>query len=159
MAYESIMLGILYGSQNAKYARSAMPKIIDLQIGFSRDGFHWHRPLRKAFIASSRKYGTWNYVYLHASGGVCLVVGDELRFYSSAFSGVGSRIKTAATGSFQQENAMYAGASTGLAELRRDGFASLNAKHNTCELTTKPLTLSGKYLFVNADILDVELRM
>lgn len=45
---------------------------------------------------------------------------------------------------------MYAGGSTGLAVLRRDGFASMDT-NGAGTLTTKALTFSGNRLFVNAD--------
>ena len=97
-------------------------------MAYSRDGFHWHRPHRQAFIGASRQWGDWNYGYIHAAGGICLVVGDELWFYYGAFSGQGSVLKPGETGSaYEQANAMYAGGHTGLATLRRDGFASMQA--------------------------------
>lgn len=162
VAYESIMLGafaVFYGPQNPVCARTGEPKIIDLQLGYSRDGFHWHRPERTAFIPSSRVQGAWDYGYIHASGGLCLVVGDELWFYFAAFSGESPKLKPGETGSFEQDNAMYAGASTGLATLRRDGFASMDAANEQGELVTRPVTFSGKHLFTNVDASVGELRV
>jgi hypothetical protein len=46
---------------------------------------------------------------------------------------------------------MYKGASIGLATLRRDGFASMDAGAEPGTLTTRPVTFSGKRLFVNVD--------
>ncbi len=43
---------------------------------------------------------------------------------------------------------MYAGGSTGLAVLRRDGFVSLGGDGT---LTTPPVTFQGSHMFVNAD--------
>jgi hypothetical protein len=40
----------------------------------------------------------------------------------------------------------------GLAKLRRDGFASLNAGETPGQVVTRPLTFRGKSLFVNADV-------
>ena len=63
---------------------------------------------------------------------------------------------------------MYAGGSTGLAVLRRDGFASLDAGDTPGTLTTKPVTFKGRFPFVNVDakagnlraeVLDVEGRV
>ena len=70
----------------------------------------------------------WDYGYIHAAGGVCLVVGDELWFYYGAFSGQGSILKAGRNGGYPQDNAMYAGGHTGLATLRRDGFASMETE-------------------------------
>ena len=162
VAYESIMLGafaIFHGPENPDAASISRPKINDLQLAYSRDGFHWHRPNREAFIASSRRWGDWNYGYIHAAGGVCLVVGDELWFYYGAFSGQGSVLKPGEFGGdYEQDNAMYAGGHTGLATLRRDGFASMHANSLGGVLATRLVTFSGSHLFVNLDAPRGELR-
>ena len=155
VAYESIMIGtfaMFYGPQNPVCAKIGKPKIIDLQMAYSRDGFHWYRPDRTGFISCTRNWGDWNYGYIHAAGGVCLVVEDTLRFYFGTFSGNSPVLKPGETRAFEQQNAMYADASTGLATLRRDGFASMDAADSPCFLTTRPLLFSGKKLFVNADV-------
>ena len=161
VAYESLMLGafaIFHGPENDRAAQLGRPKINDLQLAYSRDGFHWHRPHRQAFIGASRRWGSWNYGYIHAAGGVCLVVGDELWFYYGAFSGQGSIFKPGEFGDYPHDNAMYAGGHTGLATLRRDGFASMETAGEG-ELVTRPLKFSGKCLFVNLDAASGELRV
>lgn len=144
VAYEGVMLGIygmFRGPQNPDSFYRGLPKITDLEIGFSRDGLDWIRPNRgKPFLAPSQRPGQWDRGYLHATGGVCLVVGDELYFYVSGFSGHSPMLGTHA----------YAGGSVGLVTLRRDGFVSLHAKE-AGEMTTKPLVFSGGHFFVNAD--------
>ena len=155
VAYESIMLGafaVFYGPQNPVCAKIGRPKIIDVQMAFSRDGFHWYRPDRDGFIRCTRNRGDWNYGYTHAAGGLCLVVDDTLRFYYGTFSGESPVLKTGETGAFEQRDKMYAGASTGMNTIRRDGFASMNAGGNPGYLTTRPLIFSGRYLFINADV-------
>lgn len=84
-------------------------------LGYSRDGFHWHRPVRSPFIAASRKEGSWNRAYIHAAGGGCLVVKDKIYFYFGAWSGESPTLG----------RHMYAGGNTGLAILRRDGNGQL----------------------------------
>ena len=42
----------------------------------------------------------------------------------------------------------------GLARLRYDGFASLNAGEEPGRIVTRPLTFAGTSLFVNADVAD-----
>lgn len=143
VAYESLMLGVFAihkGPPNEICAQGGFPKITDLMLGYSRDGIHWNRPDRTPFLACSQKPGTWDRGYLHASGGVCLIAGDELRFYFGAFSGISPRLG----------GHMYAGGSTGLATLRRDGFASMDAGASGGTLTTKPLSFQGRHLFLNA---------
>ncbi len=154
VAYESVMIGlfaIFRGPDNATAFELNVPKLNDLSVAFSRDGFHWDRPDRRHFIAGSRQPGEWNRAYIQSAGGCCLVVGDELRFYFSVFSGVCPDGRAD----------LYAGGSTGLAVLRRDGFASMDACAGAGTLTTRPVTFGGKYLFVNADTsggrLEVEL--
>ena len=80
---------------------------------------------------------------------MCLIAGDELRFYFAGFSGKSPRLG----------QDMYAGGGTGLATLRRDGFASMDAEGERGFLTTRAVIFNGKYLFVNCDARDGELRV
>lgn len=144
VAYESIMLGmfsIFMGPPNNIAGKTGLPKINDLKVGFSRDGFHFSRGSHSAFIASSRKRGAWDYGYLHPANGICTVVGDEIRFYYSGFSGASPRF-----GSHK-----YSGGSVGMATLRRDGFAGMRAGVSGGSLTTERLQRAGNHLFVNVD--------
>ena len=145
VAYESVLLGlfaIFKGPPNALCAVGGFPKTNELVLGYSRDGFHWHRPVRSPFIAASRKEGTWNRAYIHAAGGGCLVVKDKIYFYFGAWSGESPTLG----------KHMYAGGTTGLAILRRDGFASMNAGFSTESLTTRPVIFNeSKHLFVNTN--------
>jgi hypothetical protein len=149
VGYESLMLGlfqILYGPTNDVCARGGFPKLTELEVAFSRDGFHWDRSARETFIGATLKKDSWERAYIHSCGGVCLIVGDKLYFYYGAFRGDESNRNPA-----QHFNGMYANASTGLAVLRRDGFASMDAGPDGGTLTTRPITFQGKYLFVNID--------
>lgn len=144
IAYESIMLGafgIFYGPSNQVCKELGRPKKTDIQIGYSRDGFNWIRPDRNAFISGTYVEGDWNYGYLHSDGGICTVVDDELHFYFSVFSGESPRYG----------RHMYAGGSTGMAILRRDGFVSMGNVEEECVgvLVTNNLQFEGEYLFVN----------
>ena len=109
------------------------------------------RPDRTPFLASSRQIGDWNRAYLHACGGLFTVADDELRFYFDAFSGESPRLGPTDEGPGRSRRVMYAGASTGMATLRRDGFASMDAGDEMCELLTRPVRFSGDRLFVNID--------
>lgn len=144
VAYESVMLGVygmFRGPQNPESLARGVPKITDLEIAFSRDGLDWVRPDRATpFLSTSKTPGAWDRGYLHATGGICTVVGNELYFYVSGFSGTSPMLGTH----------MYAGGSVGLVTLRRDGFASLGTT-TTGEMTTKPLIFAGRHLFVNVD--------
>jgi hypothetical protein len=152
VAYESLMLGIWLihkGPPNEICEKGGFPKITDIELGYSRDGIHWDRPDRTPFIACTQRPGDWNRGYLHPAGGVCLIVGDELYFYFGGWSGISPKLG----------GHMYAGGSTGLAILRRDGFASMDAEGAPGTLTTVPLTFRGRHLFVNADARGGELTI
>ena len=162
VAYESIMLGLIaifFGPPNPVAAEQGVPKTNDLELGFSRDGFHWDRPDRRPFIPATRTPSTWGRGYIHAAGGTCLVVGDKLYFYYGAWSGESPRLSGSMMGGHQAANAMYAGGGTGLATLRRDGFASIDAGQDGGLLTTKLVTFDGRHLFVNADTISGGLRV
>jgi hypothetical protein len=146
VAYESVLLGLFSIWRGDKNIPAGRPKPNEVCVGFSRDGWHWHRPERKPFLAVSEKAGDWNWGNVQSAGGCCLVVGDELWFYHSGRAGTPAKGETRDTGG-----------STGLAILRRDGFASLDAGKDGGTLTTRPVRFTGKYLFVNADVRDGEL--
>lgn len=142
VAYESLMVGMHYihrGPKNEICEAGKFPKLVDLEIGFSRDGFHWDRPDRSGFISGSRTEGSWDRGYLHSTAGVFVVLNEQLVFPYMGTSGVAPSGK----------RGMYTGGAIGLATLRRDGFASMNATHEKDLLTTRPVTFSGKELFVN----------
>ncbi len=159
IAYESLMIGmfeIWYGPENDYiYSEDVLtPKITELQASYSRDGFHYDRPVRgvgEALISASRQMGDWDYGYLQSATGGLIVYDDEIRIYYSAFSG----IHTTPSG-YESRDPGYGGA-VGVATLRRDGFASMDG---TGELTTVPLTATKqvKYLFVNANVKNGSLR-
>jgi len=141
--YESLMLG-LFTIWRGQPEDRAKPN--EVTVAFSRDGFYWHRPVREAFIPVSENQGDWNWANVQSAGGGCLVVGDQLYFYVSARAGVpGSKSSGECT--------------TGLAVLRRDGFASMDADPGGGTLTTRAVLFRGKHLFVNADVDTGELKV
>lgn len=149
VGYESLMLGLIqihYGPPNEVCAKGGFPKLTELQLAFSRDGFHWDRTCRETFIGATLQKANWERGYVHSVGGVCNVVGDKLYFYYTAFRGNESNLNP-----LQYWSGMYANASTGLAVLRRDGFASMDALAKEGMLLTRPVKFSGKYLFVNIE--------
>jgi len=144
--YESLMLGfftIWTGPDNHTVAEQGLQKRCDVLLAFSRDGFHWDRPNRKRFIAASWEDGSWNYGNIQSVGGGCVIVGDKLHFYVSAKA--------------KDATGQHGNGSTGLAILRRDGFASMDAGGKSGTLTTRPLMFSGKALHVNIDCPEGEL--
>lgn len=139
VAYESLMVGMHYihrGPKNEICDKGKFPKLLDLELGFSRDGFHWDRPDRRGFITGSRTEGSWDRAYLHSTAGVFVVLDDQLVFPYMGTSGI------APSG----HRGMYTGGSIGLATLRRDGFASMDGPG---VLTTRHMKFKGKHFFVN----------
>jgi hypothetical protein len=148
--YESLMIGyfsIWQGPENDVCGELKLQKRNDILLGFSRDGFHWDRPCRERFISCTWDQKSWRYGNVQSVAGGPLVVGDKLYFY---FSG---RAKPR-----DDDDDWDADAATGLAMLRRDGFASMDAGEKTGTLTTRLVTFKGKYLFVNADCPKGELK-
>ncbi len=151
VAYESIMLGffqIHHGPANEECARKNLPKITELNFAYSRDGFHWHRPDRTPALRSERR-DVWDRGYIQPVGNLCTVSRDQITFYFTGFQGAENS---------DVRDGMYHRGATGIAFLRRDGFASMNAE-NAGELLTRPIQFSGEYLFVNLDAPDGELRV
>ena len=141
VAYESLLVGLFSWfhpgpSYDPNYGPG--PNLVELGVGFSRDGYYWDRPTRgsnqNAFIPATNTEGTWNAFNTQSVGGGFLVVGDELWFY---FSG---RTK------HKPETGIGA---TGLATLRRDGFYSMDAGAAEGSLTTRLVRFNGNRLFVN----------
>ena len=146
VAYESLMLGLFCIWRGVPKEYPARGKINEVCLGFSRDGFHWDRPSREPIVPVSEDADAWNYSNVQSVGGGCLVVGDKLYFYVS--------------GRMLRDKRLRDGfSSTGLAVMRRDGFASMDANEEGGTLTTRPLTFKGNYLFVNVDAPSGELRV
>jgi hypothetical protein len=145
VAYESVLLG-LFTIFRGEDKRREKPN--DICLGFSRDGFHWDRSSRDAFIGVSEREGDWNWANVQSAGGCCLIVGDRLYFYVSGRQGIPG-------------TDLPGKCSTGLATLRRDGFASLSdqwpagvpreIRGDRSSLITWPVKFRGRHLFVNAD--------
>ena len=141
IAYESIMLGFYSawcGPENDICKRDGIQKRNVVSLGYSRDGFHFYRPTHEAFMDVNETEGAWNWGNMQSINGVPLIVGDSLYFYSS-----GRRLNDIMWDSYT---------STGLATLRRDGFASMRAGKDEGWLTTEKLAFDGTYFFVNADV-------
>ena len=83
---------------------------------------------------------------MQSCGGCCLVVGDKLHFYVPGRAG-------------EKGTPKGGRATTGLAILRRDGFASMDAGTTEGALTTRPVRFNGKYMFVNVDADAGDLRV
>ena len=158
VAYESIMLGafeIHHGPENDVCMKVGLPKITELNFAYSRDGFHWSRPDRRAHIRAERwGSGKWDTGYVQSLGNLCTIQGDKLWFYYSGFQGDTNRL----SGDWLQ-NGMYDNGAMGIAFLRRDGFAAMRAGDGGGELVTRPVLFSGACVFVNVACPQGELRV
>ena len=142
VAYESLMVGLF---SIWRGEGPSQHKHVDVCVGFSRDGFHWTRNDRQPFIAPTREPGGWYRTNVQSAGGCCAIADSRLYFYFSGRSGTPNSNDPGVS-------------STGVAMLRRDGFASMAAGEHEGELTTRPVSFSGRHLFVNADCSRGELR-
>ena len=134
VAYESVMLGLLVVWRGQPPDR---PKINEVLVAFSRDGFRWDRTSRRPFAGVSERQGDWNWGNVQPCGGCCIVTRNRLWFLFSGRAGIPGTPSNGVV-------------STGLAGIRRDGFASMDALSGYGELTTRPLRFRGRFLFVNA---------
>lgn len=135
IGYESVMLGIFSswsGPENEVCSSDNVIKRNQLLLGYSRDGWSWYREDFEPFCAVSSDKKAWNNGNIQSAVGSPIIVGDKLYFYMS-----GRRLNE-----FNKEVV-----STGLATLRRDGFASMSG---TGEILTEKLKYTGQYFFVNA---------
>ena len=159
VAYEGVLVGlamVMKGPENEHWAKLGEPKDTYLKFGFSRNRWDWAFPAPEGggpFIAGTRRYGDWNMGYVRPNSGICIVTGDELRFYYGAFAGDRNK---AIGGWSVAKNGMYANGAMGIATLRRDGFCSVQDG----EIRTKQLIFSrGDRLWVNADARQGELSI
>ena len=138
--YESMWVGLI----QAMRVQATGWKQTDLQLSYSRDGRHWLRPQqREPFIPLGAPDG-WEADYAVSSYTPPVLVGDELYIYYTS---------TRNPARFSKEaDERWPPQQVGLARLRRDGFASLNAGGNPGQVMTRPLTFKGKSLFVNAEV-------
>jgi regulation of enolase protein 1 (concanavalin A-like superfamily) len=109
----------------------------DIQIAFSRDAKHWNRPFRQPFIANGASKSDWDYGNLDPVDQIHLVNGELWFLYS---------------GRSTLHNQLPNDGAMGLAKLRVDGFASMDAGDEEGVLITRPLILKGRKLSVNADV-------
>ena len=103
------------------------PKCAEICLGYTRDGFHWHRPTHETFAGISEKRGDWNWGNVQSTGNSFVVVDDHLYFYVSGRKGAGGYKER----NTDLLNAAYAGCSTGLAVLRRDGLRIDGCRRST----------------------------
>ena len=116
-------------------------------LGFERDGSRVETRVPREFIPLPTPADGSRWSDLHPMTNGFLVVGRNLYFY------FGGRV--------QAMGERHPSPAVGLATLRRDGFASLDAGPEGGVMTTKPVTFTGKFMFVNfkTNAADGEMRI
>lgn len=117
---------------------------IDIQLTCSRDGTNWERALDRSVIIPLGSDGAWDSAMIKPSLNPPIRVGDELWFWYTGLS----------TPHWQYP---MTGA-IGVAKLRPDGFACLEAGAAGGTVTIRPVPIGGRQLQVNADAVGGELR-
>ncbi|HZQ21646.1 MAG TPA: hypothetical protein VFA89_02505 [Terriglobales bacterium] len=154
--YESLALGYLEmfyaGENDSRYRR------LDTQLTISHDGRKWERALDRHPFLEFGPIGSWDGGWVCPASNAPIRRGDKLYIFYQ-----GRRTFHWATrpAQFEQDGETYQindpavghVGSIGLAFLRIDGFASLDAGNTSGVVITKPLVLPpGQDLFVNANI-------
>ncbi|MEG1538904.1 MAG: hypothetical protein RR061_04740 [Muribaculaceae bacterium] len=137
IGYESVMLGMFSvwsGPENDVCAKDNVIKRNQILLGFSRDGWSWYREDFTPFCAVGNNKTDWNNGNIQSVVGSPIIVGDKLYFYMS-----GRKLN--------DKNAEIT--TTGMATLRRDGFASMSGSGT---LLTEKIKFKGEHFYVNANV-------
>ena len=154
--YESTILGYLemfyHGENDPRYRR------LDTQLAISRDGLHWNRALNRKVILPFGLVGSWDGGWAFPSSNPPIRFNNRLYIYYQGRRTFhwGTRprpfIQDRQTHEINDPKYGHVG-SIGLAFLRIDGFASMNAKNEPGTLRTKSFTVpKGRLLLINAQV-------
>ena len=119
-----------------------------LRLLCSRDGERWQRVPGEP-LAGLGAVGEWDRFQLMLSGAPPIAVGDKLYIYYRGTARRHAKIPR----EFDPPIAADQDPGTmgiGLAMLRLDGFASINASFDGGQITTRPFALAGDELWINA---------
>ena len=135
--YEGHYVGILWVFRT-------LSLLLDNHLAFSRDGLAWQRPQRRNVFLPLGAPGTWEDGMSYATTPV--IYGDEIYIYGG-FNVIHNLDTQETLGSVargrRREGAI------GLARLRLDGFASLDAAFRSATVTTRILRFTGSRLLLN----------
>lgn len=130
--YECVYLGLLERMHR-------IPDVVDTELVISHDSRAWQRIAPRSAFLPLGSNGQWDCAWVTIAQNPPIRLDNRLWFYYSGRSGT--------HGSPYPHNA----GAVGLATLRRDGFASLEAGQDTGWIKTKPIHWLGGDLLVNAD--------
>jgi hypothetical protein len=123
------------------FSRDPHNPLLTLRLLFSRDGDNWERPDTGRPLIDVGEVGDWDRFTIMLTGAPPIPVGDKLYIY---YRGLAVRHKP-----YEGRDSGTGGGGLGLATLRLDGFASLNANYEGGKVTTALFVTSGKKLLVN----------
>jgi len=143
--YESMWFGIIKTMIIIEFQYERFWKHCELQLSLSRDGRNFLRSEnRTLFLPTPENTDAWDLDYPSTAPGSPIRIGNELWFYYTDHR----HWSRDSDGPFPEADSMH----LGLATLRVDGFASLNAGDSVGTVVTRPLTFEGNSLFINAEI-------
>ncbi|KIL40351.1 hypothetical protein SD70_13995 [Gordoniibacillus kamchatkensis] len=119
-----------------------MAGTMDIQLAYSRDGFGWHRSMQGQKLVSLGAEGEWDSKCIMPSSTV-IYRPDRMELFYSAVPIDHSGFRNIPYEQVPAEN-------IGVAYLRPDGFVSLKANRDWCELMTRPFAVTDGRLYVNA---------
>jgi hypothetical protein len=140
-------MGFVYGDRYlgllTHFARDPKDPLLTVRLLTSRDGETWQRPDTGRPLIGVGGAGEWDRFTVMLTGAPPVRVGDKLYLY---YRGLASRHRPYEG----RDEAYRSGGGLGLATLRADGFASLDASYDGGRVTTKPFRTHGRQLHVNA---------
>lgn len=127
---------------------------LDTQLIASRDGQAWARVCDGEVFLPNGPEGAFDHFWAFPAATPPIAVGDELWFYYAGrghpHAGPAPAVWPGGEEGGPARNSYWA--ATGLAKLRLDGFAALDASGETATLITRPLRFEqGARLLINAD--------
>lgn len=139
--YGAHYLGVL-----TYFDKHPLAQVQVLRLLHSRDGERWQRAPGEPLVGLGA-VGEWDRFQIMLSGAPPIAVGDKLYIYYRGTPRRHAKIQREFDPRIaaDQDNGM----AIGLATLRLDGFASINASFDGGRLTTKPFLLGGGELWVN----------
>lgn len=142
-------MGFVYGDRYlglmAYFDRDKNNPLVTIRLITSRDGEKWQRPDTGRPFIDVGEIGSFDRFTNLLSCAPPIRVKDKLYIYYRGLAnrhGIDGKQVSADTG--------LRGGELGLATLRVDGFASIDAAHDGGRVTTKPMLLSGSELRLNA---------
>jgi hypothetical protein len=124
------------------FSRDPHNPLLTIRLLSSLDGDNWEQLDTGRPLIDVGEVGEWDRFTLMLTGAPPIQVGDKLYIY---YRGMATRHKP-----YEGKDSGTAGGGIGLATLRVDGFASLNANYEGGKVTTALFITQGRELHVNA---------